>query len=212
MLKYYTNRELARKLGLNLARWKRWSREFLPPDPLGGLQSGYARHYNPDEAFSVYLGGHLVGELKFSIPEARQILQDLSQWLLDYGFYFDFSDAARPPGHPSPSVQVYTIFIQATQDASRGKTGFSYIIRGVISDRQRAGKPAAAVREKHYFETLLGPAGEAVEGGEPASCRMINITALRVRFLKNLGLPQGLDGNRSERLIQQGGNFRKPPG
>ena len=82
MIKFYTNQELSRKLNISLARWKRWSREFLPPDPLGGLQSGYARQYNPDEAFAVLLGGYLVGDLKFTIPEARQILHDLHNWLL----------------------------------------------------------------------------------------------------------------------------------
>ncbi len=79
MINFYTNQELSKKFNVNLARWKRWSREFLPPDPLGGLQSGYARQYNPDEAFTVVLGGHLVGDLKFSIPEAKQILVALHQ-------------------------------------------------------------------------------------------------------------------------------------
>ena len=68
MIKFFTNRELSDKLGIKLAKWKRWSREFLPPDPLGGMQSGYARQYNPDQAFTVFLGGHLVADLKFSIP------------------------------------------------------------------------------------------------------------------------------------------------
>ena len=66
MVTFYQNRELSQKLGVKLAKWKRWSREFLPPDPLGGLQSGYARQYNLNDAFSVYLGGYLVSELKFS--------------------------------------------------------------------------------------------------------------------------------------------------
>ena len=76
MIKFFTNRELSERLGIKLAKWKRWSREFLPPDPLGGMQSGYARQYNPDQAFTVFLGGHLVADLKFTIPEANQIIQD----------------------------------------------------------------------------------------------------------------------------------------
>ena len=87
MIKFYTNRELSEKLGINLAKWKRWSREFLPPDPLGGMQSGYARQFNPDQAFTVFLGGHLVADLKFSIPEANQIIQDLNKWLSEKGFF-----------------------------------------------------------------------------------------------------------------------------
>ena len=51
MIKFYTNRELSEKLSIGLSKWKRWSREFLPPDPLGGLQSGYARQYTQDPEF-----------------------------------------------------------------------------------------------------------------------------------------------------------------
>jgi hypothetical protein len=71
MIRFYLNRELSAMFGFKLSRWKRWSREFLPPDPLGGLQSGFARQYSLPEAFQVYLGGHLVADLKISIPETK---------------------------------------------------------------------------------------------------------------------------------------------
>ncbi|MEJ2097896.1 MAG: hypothetical protein P8Y38_12350, partial [Deltaproteobacteria bacterium] len=87
MVKFYQNRELSKKLAIRLSKWKRWSREFLPPDPLGGLQSGYARQYSIDDAFTVYLGGYLVSELKFSIPAAKQILKDMKTWMQSHGFF-----------------------------------------------------------------------------------------------------------------------------
>ena len=37
----------------------------MPPDPLGGMQSGYARQYTVDDAFIVYLAGHLVNQMHF---------------------------------------------------------------------------------------------------------------------------------------------------
>ncbi|MCP4744631.1 MAG: hypothetical protein GY874_00585 [Desulfobacteraceae bacterium] len=67
-------------------------REFLPPDPLGGLQSGYARQLSLKDAFYVFLGGVLVGSLKFTIPEARRILNDITPWLKATGL-FSFSPA-----------------------------------------------------------------------------------------------------------------------
>lgn len=84
---YFNSRYLSEKLNVNLAKWKRWSREFLPPDPLGGLQSGYARQFNHREAFKIYLGGILVSMLRFSIPETRKILQHLDQTLEKQGVY-----------------------------------------------------------------------------------------------------------------------------
>ena len=63
MIRFFTNRQVAARLDIKLSRWKRWSREFLPPDPLGGLQSGLARQYTIDEAFTVYLGGYMVANI-----------------------------------------------------------------------------------------------------------------------------------------------------
>ena len=78
---YFKSKYLSDKLDINLAKWKRWSREFLDPDPLGGYQSGVARQFSFKDAFRVFLGGHLVGVLNFTIPQARQILIDLNRWL-----------------------------------------------------------------------------------------------------------------------------------
>ncbi len=83
---YATSRELAKAFGIKVSRWKRWSREFLPPDPLGGYQSGYCRQYNFRDIFLVALAGHLVSDFKLAIAEARQILADIQPWLQDTGF------------------------------------------------------------------------------------------------------------------------------
>lgn len=53
----------------------------MPPDNLGGYQSGYARQYNLNEAFVVYLGGFLVHNVKLSVPQARTALQSLGKHL-----------------------------------------------------------------------------------------------------------------------------------
>ena len=112
MIRFYSNKELSQAFQINLAKWKRWSREFLPPDPLGGLQSGYARQYNLNDALRVFLGGHLVGDLKYTIPDARQILDDLHPWLVDHKFYFDFSVSTNPKKQASSHlIQNYHIAI-----------------------------------------------------------------------------------------------------
>ena len=84
---YFNSRYLSDNLQIKPAKWKRWTREFLEPDPLGGYQSGYARQFSSKDAFRVFLGGHLVSEQKFSIPEARQIIRDLGPWLKKNGLY-----------------------------------------------------------------------------------------------------------------------------
>lgn len=83
---YYNSRYISDALGIKLAKWKRWVREFLPPDPLSGQQSGYARNFNIKDAFHVYLAGYLVGTLSFSISQARQIMSDLGPSLKQRGY------------------------------------------------------------------------------------------------------------------------------
>lgn len=81
MQSFYDGRTLAKKLNIPLARFKRWGREFLPPDNLGGFQSGYARQYNVNEAFRVYLGGFLVHDAKLAIAQAREVMECLKDRL-----------------------------------------------------------------------------------------------------------------------------------
>ena len=123
MMIYYNSRDLSDNLNVNLSKWKRWVREFLPPDPLGGLQSGYARQFNLKEAFRVFLGGYLVSVLKFTIPEARQILKDLDNWLKLEGFY-----ALRPQcdSQTFGNGQVLRIYIFCGADKR-----FDYIIHRI---------------------------------------------------------------------------------
>jgi hypothetical protein len=185
MLKFYTNRDLSRGLKINLAKWKRWSRDFLPPDPLGGLQSGYARQYNPDEAFKVFMGGYLVGELKFTIPEARQILQDLHAWLVEYGFYFGISDAARTDKKDTLGVKSFIIRIIPKKSQNNPNYIFSYKIQGIISEREILfeDRPGSEVVS---FEWVINKPGTDMNWNKWLGCRLICISELRAVFLNNL--------------------------
>ena len=187
MIKFHTNKELSKAFKINLAKWKRWSREFLPPDPLGGLQSGYARQYNLDEGFTVFLGGHLVGDLKFTIPESRQILNDLHQWLVDHDFYFDFSGTANPvkeSGHP---VQNYQIAIINRKISGGSTFGFSYWVKAVLS-AEPVDFGDDQIRQEQFIETLIGPLADrpAYLSAEVESYCVLNINALRQNFLNSL--------------------------
>ncbi len=187
MIRFFTNRELSKKLGINLAKWKRWSREFLPPDPLGGLQSGYARQYNPAEAFTVYLGGHLISDLKYTVPECRQILEDLNGWLHRSGFFFEpaKSDSNR---NIHTIVEAYQIFIQSIPGTPQNQFRFCYLIRGVLSSGQTEFKGFPA-REEFFYETVLPNAIPDISPPHMWTIvKILNITAIHNRFLTALNL------------------------
>lgn len=185
MIKYYSNRELSEKLKVNLAKWKRWSREFLPPDPLGGLQSGYARQYHPNDAFTVFLGGHLVASLRYTIPEARQIISDLKQWLIDKRFYHDLEENAAPTLEIDPFVIEYLIFIRKDLQDNAPTYLFHYTIRGLISN-EAAEYKGFSIRREQYIETSLPAGKENAAHLPPDGTKLLNVTELYRYFSQNL--------------------------
>ncbi len=182
MIRFYASRDLSRLLQIPLNRWKRWSREFLPPDPLGGLQSGYARQFSPREAFTVYLGGFLVSGLGFSIPQARQVIKELGGWmkrkLLD-GHLIRRSAEGRGAEAPGPRYEIH--ILERPFAPSRGNGKLTYRIREIETRRQVAGggPPRWQVT---YTETTLKPMPGAIEGGYPPVRRLLDISDLADRF------------------------------
>lgn len=170
---------------VKLAKWKRWSREFLPPDPLGGLQSGYARQYHPNDAFTVFLGGYLVASLRYTIPEARQIISDLKQWLLDKRFYLDLEENAAPKLEIDPFVREYQILIRKELHESVPPYLFLYTIRGLISN-EAADYKGFSIRREQYIETVLDRGKEKAAHLPPDGIKLLNVTELHRYFSQNL--------------------------
>ena len=185
MIRFYTNKELSQKFNVNLARWKRWSREFLEPDPLGGLQSGYARQYNPDEAFTVDLGGHLLGDLKFSVPETKQILIDLHPWLVDHDFYFYVATTPESDKNRTCEINHYQLIISNRAIRRDKERGLSYWARGIISvdSINLNGDP---VQREHFHESSIGPQESKSPRMIAESYRVLNISMFRKNFLNRL--------------------------
>ncbi len=190
MIKFYTNKELSQIFDINLAKWKRWSREFLPPDPLGGLQSGYARQYNLDEAFTVYLGGYLVSELKFTIPESRQILLDLHQWLIDHGFYYDFSGQAGFETKTGEPVQRYHIAVISPVVPDTGTPNLAYRIKAIIG-RSKKENDGRLLHQEQFIQTLIPDRIDGTEILDAESFRVLNISLIRRNFLASFNLKSG---------------------
>jgi len=186
MIKFFTNRELSDRLGIKLAKWKRWSREFLPPDPLGGMQSGYARQYNPDQAFTVFLGGHLVADLKFTIPEANQIIQDLNKWLSEKGFFFDLRGHSMSDRGMDALIKKYIIFIRREKGVDK-RFKFIYTIRGVISNEPVQHK-GFEMMKKLYVETSVNQRPENPSEMDMNVVKTLYIKGILSDFVDAVGL------------------------
>ena len=186
MIKFFTNRELSDKLSINLAKWKRWSRGFLPPDPLGGMQSGYARQFNPDQAFTVFLGGHLVADLKFSIPEANQIIQDLNKWMSEKGFFFDSRGYSAFDEGMDALIKKYIIFIRRKKGLDK-RFDFIYTARGIISNEPLQHK-GFEVMKKLYVETSINQAPVESWEVDMNVVKTLYLTGILTDFIDVLGL------------------------
>ena len=193
MIRYFLGRELAHRLDIPLARWKRWGREFLPPDPLGGLQSGYARHYSIDEAFTVFLAGQLVSRSRFSIPESRQILSDLDPWLTREGYRTGtMADNGSQSDGPA-TVYEHLILIDHHPSGDQRTRAFDYSVRSILAHRHRTGQ-GRQIEEEQYLTTRLGAGQETGPPSPPRQQWLIWITRILLHFSVCLELNAHLFG------------------
>lgn len=186
MIHYFTNRECAARLDLNLARWKRWSRSFLPPDPLGGLQSGYARQYTFRDLFKVFFGGHLLSHLKLSIADSQQILTDLTPWMKKAGF-FELNGTARAEALDALKRAPYIIYF-LRKPILNGKTDshFSYLIQQIVSRQsslEASGRQTIETKRSTFIDSQADREEELLQDPE---VYLINLTALYVRLVDRL--------------------------
>lgn len=170
---YYESRYLSERLNVNISKWKRWSREFLDPDPLGGLQSGVARQFNLQDAFKVFLGGFLVSELKFTIPESLKILSDLSPWLKKKGFFR--IDSQLRPSHQN-GLQAHYVYIFCMPEKR-----FTYAIRTTPA------APAGEHGNDSGMETFFGTDVDPLLAGICPSADVVAITTLYRKFRQQIG-------------------------
>jgi hypothetical protein len=187
LLRFFTNRELSHKLLIPLAKWKRWSREFLPPDPLGGLQSGVARQYSVDQALTVFTGGQLVSELKTTIPEARQIMTELHTLFKDIGAFVDTRIHQKYPLGQYPTISIYCILFCRQYDASKQEMAFTYTIRGLTSRKQLKDGRKKVFQEEYVVFPIASSDHTILDVYDP-SINILPISALVDRFTTALNL------------------------
>ena len=174
---YYDSKYLSENLRINAARWKRWAREFLPPDPLGGYQSGYARQFSYKDAFRVFLGGYLVSALRLTIPEARQVLMDLDAWMKMQGLYSLPGDARKASGRVD-HVYIYDL----------GKGNFSYAVRSIT---ERLEADSSGVCTESFILKKIGASADRLTEEGTTHARIIMIRKLYHDFIDAVGRKAG---------------------
>jgi hypothetical protein len=175
-VKGLTSRQLAKIFGYNLARWKRWSREFLPPDPRAGLQDGFTREFSLDEAWTVFVGGHLVATLKFTIPQAKIILSDIRPWMRANGLF------PEPPY--VTEFPEYSIWLWEINILPGIKRPFYYEAIGIITwEEEDLNQGPAKLVTENYIKTPILKEDEPAEAAEAREKRVLMIEGLLQVFM-----------------------------
>lgn len=144
-----TNSELSKKLNIPHTKIKRWTREFLPFDPMAKKQSGYTRKLSHNEAFMVYMGGHLLNGHNFSIYEAKIIMNDLKEWLENKGLMPEPPDFN--PRNRDKDVINYNINIIVKEDSEE----FWYEVIGEIENALEKMVGEKEYRRKKYVSYYI---------------------------------------------------------
>ena len=151
------------------------------------MQSGLARQYTVDEAFAVYLGGHLVAELKFTIPEARQILADLRPRIEQLNLFYNYKTLNSETATFSRNRRPIHIRIWRSPDAESTPIRFGYLLRRCLQIKRQVVAELFSVEEQTEEQRLDDPAFGLTAEDSPSWCTL-NISVLHQRFMRQLRL------------------------
>jgi hypothetical protein len=118
--------EFADLLDIPHTKAKRYTREFLGPDPEATIQSGRTRSLTLQQTFIVYSGAHLVSGQNFTVYEAKLIIGNLQPWLTKLGLFPGDDNIFK---ETSSEIKSWKVLIYRTDKPF----GFAYLAEGLLS-------------------------------------------------------------------------------
>ena len=141
------------------------------------MRSGQTRLISLDQAFEVFLGAHLVSFLRYSIPEAREILGGLKTWLRKNGIYPETTNI-----DPGGRVRRLQVIIHQRDDGT-----FCCESKYIVSVKPSVGRRTNVVEEVYEQEWLPGASVEDMLRIRFVNFRVLEIGKVRESFDRALG-------------------------
>jgi hypothetical protein len=203
-------KDYSMRLGIDLAKARRWSRELLGPDPKATRQSGFRRELTPGEAWEIYLGGILISDGKFLVHEAKTILRDLRPFLKKDLLYpgketiLDHLPEGEKGAKKSIPIEIHIQSFERRFERGRKVNGLCYEIRYYLQRRRvdratNLGDPRRRTVEARYDVMELGLPDsyyerDLDEGGPDISINRSKVFVLNVfsEFVRYMALAEGV--------------------
>ncbi|MFH0824103.1 MAG: hypothetical protein V2B18_15235 [Pseudomonadota bacterium] len=134
---------------------------------------GMLRTFSPDEAFVVYLGGHLLGDMGFGVPEARQILSELRPWMQSKGLF---------PQRVSETVDKLPVKSWTISIFREKNFGFRYEAKGILARRDAVERGVKCMEERFVVEIPVTRGVGSVQETLQYTERLFHISRLLALF------------------------------
>jgi hypothetical protein len=145
------------------------------------------------EALRVFLGGHLVADLRFTVAEARQILTDLEPWLIREILPKIGQVPIDAGGNDTPGR--FEIHIRLSPSRPKEPQAFCYTLQELAAFQPGEPEGGAGIVAL-YRLTLLGDASP-IDASRPPSRQVLMVSELAAWFFERLGLGKGKEGGRT---------------
>jgi len=156
-----TNTILSERLDIPLTKIRRWTKEFLPPDPKATRRSGYTREFSNNDGFKIFLGGYLVSNLGFSFEDARKLIKFLMPWIEQNGLLPDIPPNAKRKGIDRQVSTGYQIVMSLENNPRRWQClAEGFVRREGDGDTDSTGRIYGRIKEEtitYLIGSYMGP-------------------------------------------------------
>jgi hypothetical protein len=151
-----TNSILSEKLKQPLFKFRRWTKELLPPDPVATQRGGVARELTLDEGFYVYLGGLMVNSPGFTFYIVRRLMTPIWAMLKLHNMVPEISEDAVRVGIDR-EIKIWNQLIIFTTPNPKDNSYHTLLaLRATTSNKRESMKDAIGRNYVKSDETYIG--------------------------------------------------------
>lgn len=168
-MKQLKNKQLSAIMGTSLPTTRRFTNHFVGGDPRAPLQGGKSRFVSLNKGFKIFIGARLVAEMRYTMDEAKTIIDNLYPWLEQKGL-LPVSEYRAKGSEKFYEILIFCGIVSGT---------FHLIAKGLIGRKEQ--KPIDGVKtidERHSLEDITLDNSGAWLAHDDSHCSILNLRRL----------------------------------